>query len=295
MELFMKKILMFTLFLINFIYFNINSIESKLTNGIEIEKNIIFYKVFLNVDKNTLQETWIYTPKIIKNKSFCIFVPPAGSNLVLGMKLSEGDMQEHLPYARNGMIVVSFDITGYLENNSGKEVINKINLFKDYESGLRNLKTSLDFIIEQFPQIDANKILIAGHSSAATLSLYVTSKESRIKGCLAYAPEIIIKNFLKTDFINILNSQIKNFDNYIDSISPENNFENLNCPIFLFYSKEDQVININDIDNFYVKIKKKNKFDSLFIVNSGDHFNSMIDDGIDNGIKWINSIWQNSR
>src|SRR3954464_10396431 len=57
---------------------------------------------------------WIYLPEASSTNERlpCVLVPPAGSPLFVGMRLSQDDRVEQLPYAKAGFVVVSFDISG---------------------------------------------------------------------------------------------------------------------------------------------------------------------------------------
>ena len=54
------------------------------------------------------------------------------------------------------------------------------------QAGLANARTALEFALAKVPKLDAKRIYVAGHSSAATLALLFASHEPRIKACAAW-------------------------------------------------------------------------------------------------------------
>ena len=57
---------------------------------------------------------WLYLPEgKHEDKSLsCVLIAPAGSTLLTGMKLENGDRAEHVPYVRAGFAVLSFELDG---------------------------------------------------------------------------------------------------------------------------------------------------------------------------------------
>ena len=100
---------------------------------------------------------WVYVPEHTPGQKFpCILIAPAGSPLVVGMELAEGDRAEHLPYARAGFVVVSYEIDGHLadRNADEKKFIAAATAFKNARAGVSNAQTALDFALEKVPEID---------------------------------------------------------------------------------------------------------------------------------------------
>src|SRR5262245_35182109 len=63
-------------------------------------------------------QVWIYLPMGASTNTplACVLVPPAGTPLFHGGRLSEEDRAEHLPYVTAGFAVVAFDLSGPLLN-----------------------------------------------------------------------------------------------------------------------------------------------------------------------------------
>ena len=64
-------------------------------------------------DKRALPQThssyWVYyTGSTNQSKRPCVLIAVAGSGLFYGIKLTEEDVPEHLPYAETGFIVIAY-------------------------------------------------------------------------------------------------------------------------------------------------------------------------------------------
>src|SRR5690242_13418003 len=88
------------------------------------------------------QRLWVYLPEPFpKSPTPCIFIAPAGSPLIYGMRLAEEDRPEHIPYARAGFAVVAYELSGAVTNRSSDaEVIQGIRSFKDADGGLESAR-----------------------------------------------------------------------------------------------------------------------------------------------------------
>ena len=156
----------------------------------------IYAAEFGNVrrDKHTAADSgcafWVYYPEgATESKRACVLVAAAGSRLFHGIKLTEEDVAEHLPYAKAGFVVIAYDVSGPLsENASGRPVFAACRLFKEAEGGVRDGLAALEAAEKKYAFIDSNAVYAAGHSSAGTVALALAQKSERVKGCVAYAP-----------------------------------------------------------------------------------------------------------
>jgi dipeptidyl aminopeptidase/acylaminoacyl peptidase len=256
-----------------------------------IESGVLLYKISLPT-KVTTNYLWVYLPeKPAQQKIPCIFIPPAGSRMFHGMAIGQGDQPEHLPYVRAGFAVVAYEIDGPLKDDAvDSELITAATAFKQAEAGVANARDAIDYALAKIPQIDSNKLYSAGHSSAATLSLLVAANEPRIKACIAYAPVCNVPNRLGSRLPQLLDSKIDGFSKFIESASPHSQAGKLGCPTFLFYADDESVISINDLIEFSEALKKTNPSVALSHVATGDHYDSMIEEGIPQGINWLKNL-----
>jgi hypothetical protein len=74
-----------------------------------IESGVVVHETVLGTNK-----IWTYLPerKAEDGSLPCVLVAPAGTALINGMDLSDGDRPEQLPYARAGMVVVAYSLSG---------------------------------------------------------------------------------------------------------------------------------------------------------------------------------------
>jgi dipeptidyl aminopeptidase/acylaminoacyl peptidase len=263
----------------------------ELVKPYKIEPGILLYKLSLPT-KVTTNYLWVYLPeKPAQQKIPCIFIAPAGSRMFHGMAIGQGDQPEHLPYVRKGFAVVVYEVDGLLKDKaSDSELIAAGAAFKQAEAGVANARDAIDYAVAKIPQIDSNQLYSAGHSSAATLSLLVAANEPRIKACIAYAPVCNVPNRLGSRLLGLLDSKILGFNKFIEETSPHNQVSKLHCPTFLFYAEDESVVSIKDLVDFSEMLKKTNPSVTLAHVPTGDHYNSMINEGIPQGINWLNTL-----
>src|SRR5262249_9650474 len=148
---------------------------------------------------------------------------------------------EHYPYAKAGFAVASFEIDGHvanLETAPDAVVLNGARAFRASQAGLANAKTALDFVLAKAPRIDAKRIYIAGHSSAATLAVLVAEHESGIKACAAYAAVTDVEAHL-AQAIPSLEGSLPGFREFLRFSSPKTHAAKLTCPLMLFHAKDD--------------------------------------------------------
>jgi dienelactone hydrolase len=235
---------------------------------------------------------WVYLPSgDHPAKSLpCILIAGAGSNLMTGMKLADGDVPEHLPYVRAGFAVVAYELDGMLndrQNVTDADLIQSLSRFFAARGGVLNGKIALEYTLRKVPQVDPGRITAAGHSSAATLALLFAEHEPRLKSCLAYAPVPDIEtDFLKQGGPDLVNN-LKNGGarDLFGPFSPRTAEAKLNRPLFLFYAKDDPAA--PELDAFASRMKAMNKPIRVETVPAGGHYQPMIEQGIPAAIAWL--------
>ncbi len=257
-----------------------------LGNPKKLEDGILLYEANLQNGKNT-NKVWIYVPEKPKREKMPgILIAPAGSRLIDGASLGEGSQAEHLPYVKEGFAVIAYDIDGDPKDESDDATLEAMTKFKNSNAGLNNQKNALDYALENISLIDPNKIYIAGHSSAGTHALLVAANELRVKGVIAYAPGADIEKFLGEN-LEILDEYVEGFKKFMSQVSPINNTDKIKVPVFLFHSKTDSTVSIKMTEDFAEKLKKTNSDITFVKVEKGDHYFSMITQGIPKGIEWL--------
>lgn len=253
-------------------------------------KELINKQEFIN--PTTKGKIWLYLPNIDSQKVPLVIVPPAGTRLFHGINLSEGDSKEHIPYVKAGFAVLSFDLSGsWPESNDEMNAIRSISQFVNRRSGIKDVKEALDIIKTNTTRVDFNSIVVAGHSSAATLSIMIAQQLPNIKACIAFAPVINLEEYLKEEEETLSLFVPKFKENLID-LSPSLHTNSLTMPVFLFSAKDDDSVNnqISSYSKFISEVKSINRKTKYVEVKSGGHYYSMINDGIPQAITWLKGI-----
>ncbi len=253
-----------------------------------IQPGVLFQEAVLR--PGTLpMKVWYYRPQQVKGKLPLVLVPPAGSTLIAGMNLSDGDRAEHYPYVRAGFAVGSFEIDGHVADAQGASdalLFKGAREFRDARAGLTNAKAALDYLLAKSPDLDQNRIFVAGHSSAATLALLVAEHDLRIKGCVSYCGVTDVENSV-AQAIPELDRAIPGYRDFIRFSSPRTHVEKLTCPVFLFHAQDDMNVPVSQTTTFAQLLRKTNPAVTLDTSARGGHYQSMINVGIPKGITWM--------
>ncbi|HEV7280201.1 MAG TPA: prolyl oligopeptidase family serine peptidase [Pirellulaceae bacterium] len=225
---------------------------------------------------------WLYLPpgELTEASLPCVLIGAGGSNLLSGKALDDDDMQEHIPYVQAGFAVVAFSIDGdprYTDQPYRK--------FKDAFGGMVNARNALEFTLAKAPEVDPERIFIAGHSSAATLALLYAEHEPRLKGCLAYMPVYDVVGALGNS--PALRTVAPDAPQFLAMTSPRSFADRLRCPVFLFGSEKDGNVPVATVRRAAVDLRVHGKDVTLDVAPSGDHYRAMIESGIPAGIAWL--------
>lgn len=253
-----------------------------------IQPGVLFQETILQPGPLPMK-VWFYRPERANGKLPLVLVPPAGSTLFAGMDLGDGDRAEHYPYVRAGFAVGSFEIDGHVPDGPGasdEDILQGARAFRDAKAGLNNAKAALDYFLAKSPDVDPNRVFIAGHSSAATLALLVAEHEPRIKGCVAYCGVSDVEARV-APAIAALDRALPGYREFLRFSSPKTHVEKLMCPVFLFHAQDDDNVPVAQTTNFAKLLKKTNADVTLDTSARGGHYESMINTGIPKGIDWM--------
>jgi dienelactone hydrolase len=259
----------------------------------EIVPGVLFYQVRL--PRPGESKLWVYLPAQHTGKIGCIFIAPAGTPLIYGNDLGDpgdGDQAEHVPYAQAGYAVVAYELDGSVpDDHPTNDQINAgIKAFMNADSGMVNARMAIDYALARVPGIDPKRLYSAGHSSAATVSLLLAERDPRIAACIAYAPVTNISERLGDRRIGIFSNAVPGFADFITRDSPDNNAFSLTCPVFLFHADDDSNVPTSQVSDFADQLKATNEHVTFSRVPTGDHYDSMINQGIPQGIQWLGSL-----
>lgn len=237
---------------------------------------------------------WIYTPADGgADAKDIVLIAPAGSNLVTGMPLSEGDRAEHVPYVEAGYIVFAYALPGALgESADEAAMMTALETFRETDGGLEVARAALDEAQARYPALVADGVLIAGHSSAGTHALYVASQEPRIRAVAAYAPGVDVASHVGADFVAALDQLSPGHGEFLNRISPIQRVSELATkPVFLFSAKDDAITG-GEPGQLASALEKSGAHPSFkhVVVETGGHYESMLDAGIPAAIAWFGTL-----
>lgn len=237
---------------------------------------------------------WIYRPAAATSTRLpCVLIAPAGTRLVHGMELGDGDRPEHAPYVRAGMVVVAYELDGPAPDGAwltDSSMVRAASEFMASEAGLRNAQDALNYALKRVPEVDPYRIYAAGHSSAATAALHLAQHEPRIKAVAAYAPCTDVEGRLGGEVIGPLDRRIKGFRKFIHASSPLRNAALLRCPVFLFHAEDDNNVPIRETEAFAAEVRKTNPNVTFHRVPRGGHYDSMLEQGVPQAIGWMRQL-----
>jgi dienelactone hydrolase len=220
----------------------------------------------------------------------CVLICGAGSTLIQGMNLApldgQGDSAEHLPYARAGIAVVAYELDGYSESHEFPTP-SEYDAFRAACAGMVNARNALEFALAKVPEVNPKQIYTAGHSSAGTAALLFAAHEPRIAGCIAYAPCTDVVGWFPGIQVRMLSSEYQGLPDFLHRSSPLTHIERIKCPTLLFHAEDDSVVEIAQTRSFADKLTGQGTEVKLSTVPSGDHYDSMINQGIPGAIEWI--------
>lgn len=258
----------------------------------ELEPGVFFREVSVERPAGRMR-VWLYAPRPRVDEPIgCVLVPPAGGNLISGMRLGRGDRAEHLPYVRAGYVVVSFDIDGPISRSmSDERALASIKAFRASEAGVANGVAALDTALRLVPTIDRKRIFVAGHSSAATLALLLAADDERIRAVAAFAPVTNVVSHLPQTARDRLEQAMPGYGDFLRDSSPIEHAAALATkPVFLFHALDDRVVSPEESARLFAAMANRNPASVRVVVQSGGHYGSMIRDGVPRAIDWFDHL-----
>lgn len=221
----------------------------------------------------------------------CILIAAAGTTLLEGNGcFDESYQSETIPYVQQGFAVLGYSLDGPLPSDepTNREVATAYRQFRAAHAGLVNSRNALEFVLQQVPIVDPQRIYSAGHSSAGTLSLLFAQHESRLAGTIAYAPCVDVESrlaeYVSDPRVELLLPEIAAF---VRQESPLRHVESLKCPVFLFHAQGDSNSPFEESQRLAAMLAAQGTSCQLETISGGDHYESMLGEGIPRGIAWL--------
>jgi dienelactone hydrolase len=242
---------------------------------------------------------WLYLPsgQHAAKSLPCILIAGAGSNLITGMDLGDGDRAEHLPHVRAGFAVLAYELDGALPENSNQNMqalARSSTAFLKAQAGLINARVAIEYATTQVPSIDPKRLYTVGHSSAATVALLVAENEPRIAGCVAFAPAVDVKKNFPPEAQQAIAQLVPGADQFFTRFNPSVNESKIGCPLFLFYADDDARF-ASQVRELGARLQAAGKQVTVSSVASGGHYDSMINEGVPRAIEWLKALPEPSR
>jgi dienelactone hydrolase len=266
----------------------------------EVDRGVVVHQVALGRGENA-GRVWIYLPAKLPAKPMaCVFIAPAGVPPFIGngfgTDLDQQKYPEHLPYVREGFAVVAYDTDGEVANRddvSYEQVAVAAKAFRNADAGVLNARHAIDYVLKMVPGIDPKRLYSAGHSSAGRIALLVAESDPRIAACVAYAPVTDPERrvqMIAPDAGRYLEANVAGFPEFLVRSSPVRQMGRLRCPTFVFHAVDDTTIDIAESEAFVAALQKTNPRVTFVRGTHGDHFDSMIEEGVPQAIAWLKEL-----
>jgi dienelactone hydrolase len=221
----------------------------------------------------------------------CVMIAAAGTTMLEGNGCYDESYQsETIPYVQEGFAVLGYSLDGPLASDKPSKLEKKsaYEQFRAAHAGLVNARNAMEFLVQKVPAINSDRIFTAGHSSAGMLSLLFAEHESRLAGCIAYAPCVDVEKRL-SDYISnpLVEVLLPEVDQFVRQGSPQRHFQSLKCPVFLFHAEGDADAPFAESREFAERLAALGTPCHLESVPDGDHYKSMLEEGIPRGIVWL--------
>lgn len=260
----------------------------------ELEPGVHFAEVDLAWPRGK-SKLWIYLPDpAAKPKSLpCIVTAPAGSNLLFGMALGDGDRAEHLPFVKAGFAVVAYEIEGVMPDDDAQtdeNVLRQLRAYTECWAGLQDGHAALEYALTKLPAVDTKRVYTTGHSSAATMALMLAAHEPRLAGCAAFMPIVDVKERIGDEYLAMLEKDFAGYGNFLVRNSPVTHAARYAMPLFLFGAEDDDNVDCGAIEKFAELVRGKGKQATFAKVAEGGHYEAMIAAGIPQAIAWLQTL-----
>ena len=141
--------------------------------------------------------------------------------------------------------------------------------------------------MHKVPEVNPNQLFACGHSSAAIQALDLAANDRRIRACCAYAP---CTSCAQAWHESKLNQLLPGFSEFAEQFSPLSHVDDFTCPVFLFHAEDDSNVPFTEGKAGFELMQKSGVNATFSKVPTGDHYDSMIEQGIPAAIGWLKTI-----
>lgn len=176
------------------------------------------------------------------------------------------------------------------ETSNTKELRAAMRSFQDAQWGIKDAFEALALAQAKYPQIDRKRVYVAGHSSAATLSLQIASSTNHVSGCVAFAPVCDLEQRLGSKTMTLLDAWVPGTAVSLKAASPGSRVDGFKCPMFLFHALDDDNVSPASVIAFKNQLVRKGVKVEYVSAPSGGHYDSMLNQGIPAAIRWLKQV-----
>jgi dienelactone hydrolase len=219
----------------------------------------------------------------------CILITGAGTDLLSGVLLEgQGNPDEYIEYVQSGFAVLVYELDGPNAGEDGDIAAMQRSLaaYRASAAGLVNARNALEYALTKVPEVNPAKIYAAGHSSAGTHALLFAAHEPRLAGVIAYAPACDVPKWFGSR-LWMMSKLLPGSADFITQSSPSTHMGRIKCPTYLFHAEDDTICELAETQAFADKLQRQGTDTKLVTVPTGDHYDSMIQQGIPAAIDWL--------
>ena len=225
---------------------------------------------------------WLFTPRGSENTpTAAVLRLPAGGNLFRPAVLGLGTVPEVEPYVTAGYVTMVMSFRGTLDNGGS---------FNESHGGLDDVLAALEFLKKQ-PEVDPKNIFVAGHSSAASLTLRLAQVSEVPRAVAAFSGVTDWTEGYK-DKLESVSEETKKF---LTESSPITNAGETKCPVLLTHGTGDRMVPYSHGEAMAAKLKELKKPHEFVSIPQGDHYYSMLRAGIPLSLAYFSEIREHGK
>jgi len=225
---------------------------------------------------------WLFVPRGAENAPTpAVLRIPAGGNLFTPAVLGLGTVPEIEPFVAAGYVTMVMSFRGTLDNPGN---------FRESRGGLDDVLAALEFLASQ-PEVDKKNIFIAGHSSAATLSLRAAQISDLPRAVAAFSPVADWAKFYKERMKDVS----KETAELVRESSPITHTAKIKCPALITHGTDDKIVPFEQSEKLAEKFAKDGKQVDFVKIPFGDHYYSMLKAGVDLSIAYFSEIQRHGK
>lgn len=221
----------------------------------------------------------------------CVLISSSGSTGVTGMKLTEDDDAEHIPYVEAGCFVVAYDTAGVFgEGDPPQAYVQAMRDFLRSGGGVENARAAIRAAEAVEPRIDESRLLAAGHGAAANVALLLAASDARIRAVVAFAPISDLLTQVGPVMVDALDQTAPGFKAFVTNSQPLAIAPRIHCPTMIFHAADDPIVNVEQSRQLVAALKEAGANASLVEPAAGGHVRAMLETGLRQSAAWVEEL-----